>query len=159
MLKKSLLSYQNTLIAECHTNSQNGNFYTHALLQPDMFNEIWHILVVALNWCFTLTWSAIKLSTYIQVQPRQFLLPSPPLQEMYFLHVIWIWDDEGEWYCSCALGDSRSKPHIFPCDPIFFNSKHYHDVHCIQSLLDHGPSTKGGKRSKQSYSSPLISGQ
>ena len=49
MLKKSLLSYQNTLIAECHTNSQNGNFYTHALLQPDMFNEIWHILVVALN--------------------------------------------------------------------------------------------------------------
>ena len=70
--------YQNTLIAECHTNSQNS------ILQPDMFNEIWHILVVALNWCFTLTWSAIKLSTYTQVQRRQFLLPSRPLQEMYF---------------------------------------------------------------------------
>ena len=76
MLKKNF--YQNTLIAECHTNSQNS------ILQPDMFNEIWHILVVALNWCFTLTWSAIKLSTYIQVQRRQFLLPSRPLQEMYF---------------------------------------------------------------------------
>ena len=80
-------------------------------------------------------------------------LAFPSLARNVFLHVTWIWDDEGEWYCSCALGDSRSKPHIFPCDPIFFNSKHYHDVHCIQSLLDHGPSTKGGKRSKQSYSS------
>ena len=75
---KKLLIENAKCCDECHTNSQN------AILQPDMFNEIWHILVVALNWCFTLTWSAIKLSTYIQVQRRQFLLPSHPLQEMYF---------------------------------------------------------------------------
>ena len=129
-----------------------------------------HIAAWYVQWNFAHFSSGTQLMFYSNMVRHQtfHLHPSsaktislafPSIARNVFLHVIWIWDHEGEWYCSCALGDSRSKPHIFPCDPIFFNSKHYHDVHCIQSLLDHGPSTKGGKRSKQSYSSPLISGQ